>query len=197
MSVDIFGRQLGEIRRIRGQASTRGPPGIGFKLTVDGHFDINQKRLCNVGYPADDTDAIPLQILKNVIKEQVDHLNEEISSTRVNITNHNVMIQSVIADRRKYKKQNDTFTDTDQQMTSSIIHLDKKAVELDQLSNQINLTFTNFDKRIEELVEKIKELNGRVEKYHNDFDLSTSLWFTHFNDRLEKIENEQRKNHSS
>ena len=33
-------------------------PGIGFKLTEDGDFDLENKRLCNVSFPLEETDAI-------------------------------------------------------------------------------------------------------------------------------------------
>lgn len=37
--------------------SVRGPPGIGFKLTDDGNYDMENKRLCNVSEPIEDIDA--------------------------------------------------------------------------------------------------------------------------------------------
>ena len=35
----------------------QGAPGVGFNLTADGNYDINKKRLTNVGEPSDNTDA--------------------------------------------------------------------------------------------------------------------------------------------
>ena len=40
-----------------GLPGQRGDPGIGFKLTDDGNFDINGKLLTNVAEPKDNTDA--------------------------------------------------------------------------------------------------------------------------------------------
>lgn len=58
MSVDIFGRGTGElsltVKRIRG------PPGVGFKLTTEEQYDIEQKRLCNVAEPMNPGDAVNL-----------------------------------------------------------------------------------------------------------------------------------------
>lgn len=51
--IDKFGRR-------RGSASglvTRGPPGIGFKLTKDNNYDIQGRRLKNIGEPSDEQDA--------------------------------------------------------------------------------------------------------------------------------------------
>ena len=36
----------------------RGRPGIGFKLTEDGDFDLGNKRICNIAIPVGDPDAI-------------------------------------------------------------------------------------------------------------------------------------------
>ena len=35
----------------------QGAPGVGFSLTTDGNYDINKKRLTNVGEPSNNTDA--------------------------------------------------------------------------------------------------------------------------------------------
>lgn len=43
MSVDVFRRTL-----IRAKEVHQGPPGIGFSLTDDGHFDLENHKLCNV-----------------------------------------------------------------------------------------------------------------------------------------------------
>ena len=38
MSVDVFGRNLGNIE------GSRGTPGVGFKVTADGHYDMENKK---------------------------------------------------------------------------------------------------------------------------------------------------------
>ena len=40
-----------------------GPPGPGFKLTGDGNFNINGKRLTNVGAPTEDDDTTTKSML--------------------------------------------------------------------------------------------------------------------------------------
>ena len=42
----------------------RGLPGVGFKLTDDGNYDIDGKRLTNVAESIDDSDAVSLKVLK-------------------------------------------------------------------------------------------------------------------------------------
>ena len=46
---------------VRGQA---GRDGIGFKLTGDGNYDIDGKRLTNLAESVDDNDAVSLKVLK-------------------------------------------------------------------------------------------------------------------------------------
>ena len=42
----------------------RGLPGVGFKLTDDGGYDIDGKRLTNVADSIDDSAAVSLKVLK-------------------------------------------------------------------------------------------------------------------------------------
>ena len=74
MSVDVFGRQL-----IREKEVHRGPPGIGFSLTSEANFDIQNKRLCNVESADEPTDAVNLKDLSTVevnLKKQLEKLSE-------------------------------------------------------------------------------------------------------------------------
>lgn len=70
MSVDVFGRKL------RDGEGARGPRGIGFKVTADGHFDLENKRLCNVAWPKQLNEAVNLELVVQNIKEQQDYTNE-------------------------------------------------------------------------------------------------------------------------
>ena len=46
-----------EVEGGRGERGEQGLPGIGFKLTDDGNFDIDGKRLTDVSQPVDGRDA--------------------------------------------------------------------------------------------------------------------------------------------
>ena len=48
----------------RGLPGLPGSPGIGFKLTADGNYDIDNKRLTNLAESVDDNDAVSLKVLK-------------------------------------------------------------------------------------------------------------------------------------
>ena len=65
MSVDVFGRNL---KRKEGH---RGPPGIGYKLTKDGQYDVENKRLCNLATAEQSNDAVNLDTLQNLVASEV------------------------------------------------------------------------------------------------------------------------------
>ena len=50
--------------RVRGQAGRDGIDGVGFKLTSDGNYDIDGKRLTNVADSIDDSDAVNFKTLQ-------------------------------------------------------------------------------------------------------------------------------------
>ena len=68
MSIDVFGRQL-----IRTEV-TRGPPGRGFKLTSDGQFDLENKRLCAVADALELQDAVNVKFLRKVISAELEKI---------------------------------------------------------------------------------------------------------------------------
>jgi len=52
-----MGLSNGSSNAIKGQRGERGRTGVGFSLTVDNHFHIENKRLTNVSAPVDDGDV--------------------------------------------------------------------------------------------------------------------------------------------
>ena len=85
------------------QRGLPGLPGIGFKLTDDGDFDIDGKRLTNLADSTDDSDAVSLKVLKEYTKDhsknyhlqpsftfyKYDKEGKPIESSNIDITNHN------------------------------------------------------------------------------------------------------------
>ncbi len=69
----------------------RGRPGIGFKLTEDGDFDLGNKRLCNIAIPVEETDAIS--------KKYHDHeLTNAIATTKENIKKEKELVIKELSD---------------------------------------------------------------------------------------------------
>lgn len=62
----MFGRQLEQ------KEGSRGPPGVGFKVTADGQFNVDDKRLCNTADPKELKDAVNLDTVKRLIKFEID-----------------------------------------------------------------------------------------------------------------------------
>lgn len=76
MPLDIFGRGGGEtvIKAVRG------PSGIGFKLTSDDQYDIQNKRLCKVAEAREPEDAVNLRRLRKAIASIKKEVREEITA---------------------------------------------------------------------------------------------------------------------
>lgn len=62
MSVDKFGRYETGVRK----AGLRGPPGVGFKTTAEGDYDMMLKRLRMVGHPKDAYDAVTVNYVNDI-----------------------------------------------------------------------------------------------------------------------------------
>lgn len=78
MSVDVFGHHLthDKTRPI----GRRGPTGEAFKITVDGQYDMNNKRLCHIADPTEEPDAVPPGAMQRELKKLHDtiHTNARI-----------------------------------------------------------------------------------------------------------------------
>lgn len=70
MSVDKFGRH-----NVSSGKGERGPKGEGFAYTIEGNFDVQGKRLCNVLSAKDGSDAVCLDGLKNMLNPCVKETN--------------------------------------------------------------------------------------------------------------------------
>lgn len=88
MSVDVFGRTLKKIE------VTRGPRGIGYKLTENGHFDAEGKRLCNLSVPLEPNDSVDLQTLKNLIGSEVKSLYDITKRLQSDVDDLNTLLNS-------------------------------------------------------------------------------------------------------
>ena len=58
------GQLESEVKGGKGEKGDPGLPGIGFKLTDDGNFDLDEKRLTDVADSIDEGDAVNLKVLK-------------------------------------------------------------------------------------------------------------------------------------
>ena len=88
MSVDVIGRNLKEREGIRG------PPGVGYKITSDGQFDLENKRLCIVGAPNDLHDAVNVQSLQRIVEGEVEKVVNVIHALRNDFENLDGIVEA-------------------------------------------------------------------------------------------------------
>ena len=100
MSIDVFGRQFKGAEII-----SQGPPGIGFKITLDGHFNIENKKLCNVGEAENQNDAINLSLMQRVLTQECSEIYNVIASLRTEVVNNNMMIQAQESSADRFRQQ--------------------------------------------------------------------------------------------
>lgn len=119
MSLDVFGRKLA------GSQASRGPPGIGFQLTEDGNFNLENKRLCNIAIPTQPNDAVSLLSLKTILQSEINILSSKITG--------------IIQDINQYKDQNRQFEIELNKKIRDLQHLSyQNSSRIDSLTNQLN-----------------------------------------------------------
>lgn len=99
MSIDVFGHLLAETSMRYGR---QGPPGIGFKLTTDGDFDLENKKLCNLGLPVNPNDAVSLSVLEDKINKKLDLLQRRLS---FEIGQIRLKLRDIENKKKKHKKK--------------------------------------------------------------------------------------------
>ena len=120
MSVDVFGRHFK-----RGVKSTIGPPGVGFKMTADGQYNIDGKRLCNVSEAEDQSDAVNLSIVHRIILHETNAVYQVIASLRTEVVNNNMMIEVLEGSMNRNVKNLQAVADSRQEVVyqnSKFIH---------------------------------------------------------------------------
>lgn len=157
MSVDKFGR----IQKRKG-AVVKGLPGIGFKLTADGDYDMENKRIKFLAKPVDEDDAINLEYVNKQAEQLKTSLNDQCKNRVKNclkfheskhydaggrkITNvalpqndNDVInfkyVNELTGDIRK--KQDDYFSTLKSTMNGLSSSLEKKLKEIDHLKKSI------------------------------------------------------------
>lgn len=126
-SVDVFGRYL-----FRSKQSIRGSPGVGYKLTSDGQYDVEQKRICNIADPQQNTDAASLNSVHKVIANYdlkvKDALKHDYNTLAGSIQNQDYKISDLRHDYEFLENLVDSIKTTlikkDIQLESSITVLD-------------------------------------------------------------------------
>ena len=90
MNIDVFERHLD-----RTAAASRGPLGVGFKVTSDGQYDVDGTILCNVTDAKEQYDAVNLGLVQRIIQNKIHTVYQVTSAMRTDIDNNNLMIRII------------------------------------------------------------------------------------------------------
>lgn len=137
MSVDVFGRQLS--KRAKNSQSQRGPPGIGFRLTSNGQYDIANKRLCNIGNAVEESDAISMKNMNTALQQQAHVTNTNLNVLKNKITNlaEKFVLQKVQSEQILSKFNDDIIKSVEYQKTNARDHQQMLHANVAELQNLI------------------------------------------------------------
>lgn len=102
-TIDKFGRRRGG----DGRTVIRGPPGVGFKLTPDKQFDIQYKRLKNIGDPIDQTDGVTRMYVDELMQERFDAYSKFIHKKITDLVD--TVRQNINKEVETVKREQDTL----------------------------------------------------------------------------------------
>ena len=89
------------------QKGYKGPPGIGFSLTADEHYNIRNKRLTNVCAPVEFSDATTKKFVTDILKTKAGttYVNNELAAIKKRVK----VLESTVGELQKavefYAKQ--------------------------------------------------------------------------------------------
>lgn len=99
MSLDVFGRKL----KGKGGEGQRGLPGVGFKLTSEGNYDLENSRLENLASPLQSNDAINLKTVQDMVQMAVDSMTVITARLRSDLDDLNTIIEAELKIKTSYK----------------------------------------------------------------------------------------------
>lgn len=127
MSIDLFGRQLVYEKQALGQ---RGIPGVGFKLTDDGQYDLENRKLCNTADATVPNDAVNLKILNRSKRKLKSDILEAVDLSYKNLDKRLTEVEKKIAFLEKNLK---VYTDIER----LFLDLNKKVASFENAFTQV------------------------------------------------------------
>lgn len=97
--------KIGGRSRKGGARGPRGLPGTGFELTDEEDYDMEGRRLCNVGDPKEPDDAVNLKRAKVMFDEYKGHLSEQF----VTLGGLEGRLENIV-DRERFEARIETFS---------------------------------------------------------------------------------------
>ena len=133
VSVDVFGQQL-----MRYGVSQRGPPGVGFKLTADGQYDLETRRLCFVANPERPTDAATLQSVQEIVREAFTTINRQLNDLSVEIHTLEAKLQNFELELKRLEEDKNSVYNLVLQTANLNVNLDARLQTLERNEYQRN-----------------------------------------------------------
>lgn len=147
MSVDKFGRHESSLVR----EVLRGPPGEGFHLTRNGHYDLRGKRLCNIADPIHKDEAVNLGTIRThtlnceTIEDMFDAKNKKIIHVAVAENDTDAVNRKFVLEEIKQLKQ-DIYEQIDKLQSKAILFTSSNKESSGESTNRGNAIYdTNSD----------------------------------------------------
>jgi hypothetical protein len=142
MSVDKFGRHESSLVR----EVLRGPPGEGFQLTRDGHYDLIGKRLCNIADPIHKDEAVNLGTIRTFTlnfetnKDMFDAKNKKIIHVANGEEDTDAVNRKFVLEEIKKLKQ-DIYEKIDKLQSKAIIFTSSNKEGSGKSTNSVNAIY--------------------------------------------------------
>lgn len=183
MNIDKFGRSARST--IKNQNIIRGPPGIGFKRTSNGNYDLENHKLCNVETPTELGDCVNLQFLllkTKMVKDDVTAFMEDaIRLIKVNIQDTAEEI---------YTKWNKKYSNEINALKVKIKEFDKRITDRDQsytdMFSNINKNIDNMPKNVKDKIER--DFSNGIESINKSIELVFDVKFTKVEANIKMLE---------
>ena len=194
MSVDVFGRQLTRIKSVGGSC---GSLGEGFNITLNGQYDMDNRRLCNVADPTNDNDAISMRVMQSTVQQEVRLTYAVTSSLRNDVDDTSVMIQTLQSQFQESLKNqrinNETVQDLAAHNPQVIAQLDERlrGLERSRENDDNSSTIRGFESSIKEAIKRLDIKQKADTKALQDLAFRNSQIILQLNDRLSALEHEK------
>ncbi|RWS23084.1 uncharacterized protein B4U80_08866 [Leptotrombidium deliense] len=150
--------------------SEKGDPGIGFKLTDDGNYDIENKRLVNVDNPLKENDVVNKKFHSNELEKAINQrkvdceklinsLKHEISSISENIINFD-------------KNNKNLINSLNGEMSELKTKQEILAKDFEEIANKQHSDYSTFNNQIKKIENNINDLKNILDSknlIHNNF----------------------------
>ena len=188
-SVDVFGRQL-----TRSVGGSRGPPGERFKITLNGQYDMDNRRLCNLADPTSNNDAVSMRVMQSTVQQEVRLTYAVTSSLRNDVNDTSVMIrmlQSQFQESLKNQRiNNETFQDLAVHNSRVIAQLHERlrGLERSRENDDNSSTICGLESSIKEAIKRLDIKQKADTEALQDLAFRNSQIISRLNDRLSALE---------